>query len=107
MYAEAAVDGSRATVWAPASSAGGRSLTVDLGARAKISGIAVGWTDALPATSSIQTSLDGSTWTDAPPADSTGLFRKPLQARYLRVSMTVASGAARTGIREVVVSKST
>jgi len=106
MYAEAAVDGSRATVWAPDPIAGGGSLTVDLGAETQVSGIAVGWTDALPATSSIQTSLDGSTWTNAPPADSTGHFHKPVQARYVRVNMTVASGAARTGIREVVVTKS-
>jgi hypothetical protein len=66
----------------------------------------VGWTDALPSTFSIQTSLDGSTWTNAPPADSTGHFHKPVQARYVRVNMTVASGAARTGIREMVVTKS-
>jgi F5/8 type C domain len=52
-----------------------------------------------PASYSIQTSLDGSTWTNAPPADSTGQFRNPVQARYVRVNMTVASGAGRTGIR--------
>ncbi len=106
MYAEAAVDGSKATIWAPAPSAGGGSLTVNLGARTKISGIAVQWTDALPASFSIQTSLDGSTWTNPPPADPTGRFRNPVQARYVRVNMTVASGADRTGIREVVVTKS-
>ena len=66
----------------------------------------MGWTDALPATSSIQTSLDGSTWTSAPPADSTGHFRNPVQVRYVRVNITVATGAARTGIREVVVTRS-
>jgi len=42
-----------------------------------------------------------------PPADSTGHFRNPVQARYVRVNMTVASGADRTAIREVVVTKST
>jgi len=30
-----------------------------------------------------------------------------VQARYVRVNMTVASGAGRTGIREVVVTNST
>ena len=107
MYAEAAVDGSKATIWAPAPSAGGGSLTVDLLAPTKISGVAVQWTDNLPASSSIETSLDGTTWTKAPPADSTGQFRHAVQARYVRVSMTVASGAGRTGIREVVVTNST
>jgi hypothetical protein len=101
MYAEAAVDGSRATIWAPAPTAGGGSLTVDLGARTKLSGAAVQWTDNLPSTSSIQTSLDASTWTSAPPTDETGQFRNPVQARYLRVNLTIASGANRTGIREV------
>ena len=107
MYAEAAVDGSKATIWAPAPSAGGGNLTVDLLAPTEISGVAVQWTDNLPASSSIQTSLDGMTWTNAPPADPTGQFRHPVQARYVRVSMTVASGAGRTGIREVVVTNST
>jgi hypothetical protein len=106
MYAEAAVDGSTATIWAPAPDADGDSLTVNVGARTKVSGIAVQWTDALPASSSIQTSLDGSTWTNAPPTDSTGSFRNPVQARYVRVNLTVADGASRTGIREVVVTKS-
>ena len=103
MYAEAAVDGSKATIWAPDPTAGGGNLTVDLGARTKISAIAVQWTDAQPASSSIQTSQDGQTWTNAPPADSNGKFHTPVRARYVRVNMTVASGADRTGIREVVV----
>jgi trehalose/maltose hydrolase-like predicted phosphorylase len=105
MYAEAAVDGSGATIWAPDSSAGGGNVTVDLGSRTKISGIAVDWTDARPASSSIQISLDGNKWTSAPPADATGHLRNPVEARYVRVNMTVASGAPRTGIREVSVTK--
>ena len=40
------------------------------------------------------------------PGRSTGEFRNPVQARYVRVNMTVSSGAPRTGIREVVVTKS-
>src|SRR2546423_1791282 len=82
MFAEAAVDGSKATIWAPARapapSATDGSLTVDLGARTKISGIVVQWTDTLPASSAVQTSLDGSTWTNGPPADSPGQFRNPV-----------------------------
>jgi trehalose/maltose hydrolase-like predicted phosphorylase len=103
MYAEGAVDGSKATIWAPDPNAGGGNLTVDLGRRTGVSGVAVQWTDTQPASSSIQLSQDGQTWTSAPPADSTGRFRNTVQARYVRVNMTVASGAGRTGIREVVV----
>src|SRR5215212_1598684 len=105
MYAEAAVDGSGATIWAPDPSAGGGNVTVDLGSRMKISGIAVDWTDARPASSTIQVSLDGNKWTTAPQADATGQLRNPVEARYVRVNMTVASGAPRTGIREVSVTK--
>jgi hypothetical protein len=103
MYAEAGVDGSKATIWAPDPDAHGGNLTVDLGSRTKISGVAVQWTDAQPASSSLQTSQDGQTWTNAPPADATGKLHNPVRARYVRVNMTVASGADRTGIREVVV----
>jgi trehalose/maltose hydrolase-like predicted phosphorylase len=102
MYAEAAVDGSKATIWAPDPNAGGGNLTVDVGTATTVSSVAVQWTDAQPRTSSIQTSQDGQTWANAP-ADSTGRLRKPAQARYVRVNMTPAKGADRTGIREVVV----
>jgi trehalose/maltose hydrolase-like predicted phosphorylase len=107
MYPEAAVDGSRATIWALSPTANSGSLTVDLGARTQISGVTVQWTDTRPAASSIQTSLDGSTWTNAPPIDKTGNFRQPVEARYLRINVTKASGADRTGIREVVATKAT
>ena len=103
MYAEAAVDGSKATIWAPDPNANAGNLTVDLGGRTKISGVAVQWTDTQPASSGIQTSQDGQTWTNAPPADSTGKLHTPVRARYVRVNMTVAGGSERTGIREVVV----
>jgi trehalose/maltose hydrolase-like predicted phosphorylase len=103
MYAEAAVDGSKATIWAPDPKAGGGNLTVDLGARTKISSVAVQWTDVQPASSSIQTSQDGQTWTNAPPADASGKLKTPVRARYIRVNMTVADSTKRTGIGEVVV----
>jgi trehalose/maltose hydrolase-like predicted phosphorylase len=106
MYAEAAVDGSTATIWAPSPQAGSGSLTVDLGTRTKVSGVLVQWTDAAPSSSSIQTSIDGTTWTAAPPTDpTTGNFRNSVQARYIRVNLTAASDTSRTGIREVVVFK--
>jgi hypothetical protein len=50
---------------------------------------------------------NGNTWTDAPPADSSDQFAKPVRARYVRVNMTRAAGAERTGIREVVVTMAT
>jgi trehalose/maltose hydrolase-like predicted phosphorylase len=100
MYAEAGVDGSEATIWAPDAATG--STTVDLGRRVKVRTIAVHWTDTLPASSTIETSLDGSTWTAAPPADSSGRLRNPTDARYVRVTLT-RSGEERTGIRELVV----
>jgi len=106
MYPEAAVDGSKATIWAPAPAAGGGSLTVDLGARTKLSGATVQWTDTLPSSSKIETSLDASTWSAAPATNQTGQFSHPIQARYLRITMTSGSGAERTGIREVVALKS-
>jgi hypothetical protein len=102
MYAEAAVDGSAATIWAPADASA--SLTVDLGSATKISQVSVSWTDTTPASSSIETSADGSTWTPAS-ADSTGKLSKAVRARYVRVNMTRASGVARSGIRELVVTK--
>ena len=76
MYAEAAVDGSRATIWAPDPNEHGGNLTVDLG-RARITRIAVQWTDTQPSSSGIQTSQDGRTWTNAPPADATGRLHIP------------------------------
>jgi len=102
MYAEAAVDGSSATIWAPADASA--SLTVDLGSTAQISHVAVSWTDTKPASSSIETSADGSTWTPAA-VDAGGKLAKPVKVRYVRVKMTRASGAARTGIRELIVTK--
>ena len=106
MYAEAAVDGSEATIWAPAAATGSTttgSMTVDLGRRLKLRTIAVHWTDALPASSSIETSRDGSSWKTAPPADSSGKLRNPVHARFVRVTLTGA-GDVRTGIRELLVS---
>jgi trehalose/maltose hydrolase-like predicted phosphorylase len=99
MYAEAAVDGSPATIWAPDAATG--STTVDLGSRVTVKTIAVDWTDTLPASSSYETSLDGSTWR-AVSVDGSGTLHNPTRARYVRVTLTQA-GEERTGIRELVV----
>ena len=103
MFAEAGVDGSKATIWAPDPAANGGDFTVDLGTRNNVKGIDVEWTDAKPVSSSISTSLRRDEWTPALPADSSGQLSRPVDARYVRVSMTVASGAPRTGIRQLVV----
>jgi hypothetical protein len=102
MYAEAAVDGSDATIWAPAEATA--ALTADLRSKKQVGGIAVHWTDTLPASSRIEASADGKTWTVVSPApDENGTLGSPVTARYVRVTMTRAGGAARTGIREVEV----
>jgi F5/8 type C domain-containing protein/glycosyl hydrolase family 65 len=93
MYAEAAVDGSDATIWAPVDAAA--SLTVELGKLTKVSDVQVHWTETLPSSSRIEWSTDGTTWTTVGHAT--------VRARYVRVTMTRAAGADRTGIREVVV----
>ena len=100
MSAEAAVDGSEATVWAPDAGATG-STTVDLGRRVRVKTIAVDWTDTRPTSSSIETSLDGSTWTPAP-ADASGKLKNPTTARYVRVTLT-RPGEELTGVREIAV----
>jgi trehalose/maltose hydrolase-like predicted phosphorylase len=98
-YAEAAVDGSAATVWSPAASPA--SLTVDLGQLTRISSVVTTWGDVTPATSRILTSTDGTTWTERR-AGSAGKLQPPADARYVRIEVT-SSGTAHPGLRELVV----
>jgi hypothetical protein len=100
LYAEAAVDGSEATVWAPAEASG--AITVDLGRRIQVTGVTTLWTDATPASYRILVSTNGSRWTEAP-LNSDGTLQHPVQARYVRVELTQASSDERTGIRELQV----
>jgi hypothetical protein len=100
MYPEAAVDGSQATYWALDPDASSGSLRVDLGKRQKIKVIAVDWTNTRPGSYSIETSLDGSTWSAAPAADADGTLHNTVNARYVRVTLTRASDE-RVGIREL------
>ena len=102
MYAEAAVDGSIATVWALAPADASGSLTVDLGARKRVSRITPRWTDALPGSYQVLVSADGTRWTQAPAADARGVLDHPVNARYVRVDLTRA-GTGRTGLRELEV----
>ena len=84
MYAEAAVDGSTATVWSPTVSLA--SLTVDLGKVTRVSSVVTTWS-VKPASSRILTSTDGTTWTDTR-VGSTGKLHGPVDARYVRVEVT-------------------
>jgi F5/8 type C domain/Glycosyl hydrolase family 65 central catalytic domain/Glycosyl hydrolase family 65, C-terminal domain len=99
MYAEAAVDGSAATFWAPTASSA--DLTVDLGTVTRVSSVVIEWSDTPPASSRILTSADGTTWTEAH-VDSTGRLNDPIDARYVRTEVTSA-GTTHPGIRELAV----
>jgi hypothetical protein len=103
LYAEAAVDGSDATVWAPAAATA--NLTVDIGTRTQIARIVTRWTDTQPSSSRVLVSSDGTTWSAAPPTDASGVLQHRVKARYVRVELTRA-GTARTGLRELEVSGS-
>jgi hypothetical protein len=96
-YAEAAVDGSAATVWSPEASAA--NLTVDLGKVMHVTRVVLSWTDTRPASSRILTSGDGKTWTEAR-VDANGALAVPVDARYVRVEVT-SSGTTHPGLREL------
>ena len=97
-YAEAAVDGNRATVWAPDAAQG--SLTADLGRPTRIARIDVAWTEPPPASFKILVSADGGSWTAV---DAAFAFPHPIEARYVRVDVAAAGGDRRTGLREMTV----
>ena len=99
-YAEAAVDGSAATVWTPAGSPA--NLTVDLGSVTRIASVVTTWGDTAPATSRILTSTDGSTWTERR-VSSAGKLTPAVDARYVRVEVTSA-GTTHPSLRELAVS---
>jgi len=103
MYAEAAVDGSAATIWAPDPATATADLTVDLGRATTITRITPQWTEVLPTSSQVLTSLDGTTWTAAPVAGADGSLTAPVSARYVRVEFTRGPTAERTGLRELEV----
>ena len=103
MLAEAAVDGSMATLWAPAPTETRGSLRVDLGKPFLISRITPHWTDVPPSTRQIVTSTDATHWTAAP-AKPDGTLSHPVNARYVRVDLTRPAGTGqRIGIRELEV----
>lgn len=99
MYAEAAVDGSRATIWAPTATTA--SVTVDLRQEQTVGRVVTRWTDTAPSSWRILTSRDGNTWTAAKVGPD-GTIRARTTARYVRVEMT-RSSTERTGLRELEV----
>ncbi|WP_299528277.1 glycosyl hydrolase family 65 protein [uncultured Streptomyces sp.] len=89
LYAEAAVDGSPATTWAPDGATG--TLTTDLGRPRRITSAAPAWSDVPPAAHTVETSLDGSAWRPYAPGAT---------ARWIRVSVTSADPEKPAGIAE-------
>jgi trehalose/maltose hydrolase-like predicted phosphorylase len=101
LYAEAAVDGNHATVWAPDGREG--SLTADLAQPVRISGVKLQWSQAPPASVRLSTSTDGTSWADVTGADASGRFPQPVVARYVRVEVRSSGDTERPGIRELEV----
>jgi trehalose/maltose hydrolase-like predicted phosphorylase len=104
LYAEAAVDGNRATVWAPDGPEG--SLTADLQGPVRIAAINVRWDEA-PASYRISVSTDGASWTTVTPASDTGRLAEATVARYVRVDVQSPPEGRRSGIRELEVIRAT
>lgn len=100
LYAEAAVDGNRATVWAPDAAEG--SLTTDLGRPTRIARIGVVWSEPPPASFQVLVSPDGDRWT-AVDAGAIGELPEPVVGRYVRVEVRAAGADRRPGIRELEV----
>jgi trehalose/maltose hydrolase-like predicted phosphorylase len=97
-YAEAAVDGSTATTWAPTASPG--TLTVDLGSAARLSSVVAQWATA-PASSRVLVSQDGTTFTEIS-VGTDGKVGGRVDARYVRLEAT-ASGTTMPELRELEV----
>ncbi|MEU7219782.1 discoidin domain-containing protein [Nocardia iowensis] len=99
-YADAAVDGSLGTSWAPNGVQG--SVTVDLGVDARIGRIVPQWTDDTPPSLTVLASSDEQNWTMIT-LDSAGAPTDPISARYLRLDVTGSDPAAHPGVRELEV----
>jgi trehalose/maltose hydrolase-like predicted phosphorylase len=97
-YAEAAVDGSTATTWAPTASPG--TLTVDLGSVVRLSSVVAQWETA-PASSQVLASRDGTTFTTVR-LGSDGRVTGRVDARYVRVQ-AMGSGTTLPALRELEV----
>ncbi|MDT5036068.1 MAG: beta-glucosidase, partial [Micromonosporaceae bacterium] len=95
--ADKAIDGDPATRWSSLF-ADPQSLTVDLGAQARVSGVTMMWEAAFASAYSVETSIDGTTWTpafstttgDGGTDEVTGL---DVAARYVRLTGTARATA--------------
>ncbi|WP_019856018.1 glycosyl hydrolase family 65 protein [Actinopolyspora mortivallis] len=91
-YAEAAVDGSTATTWTPASRRS--ELTVELEKPSWVGEVRAEWTDTAPKEHRVLVSVDGRHFTEFHP------WGPPRLARYVRVEVT-SPPQAQAGIREL------
>jgi hypothetical protein len=98
-YAEAAVDGSVATVWSPTASPA--SLSVDLGKATLVSSVVATWTDTKRTSTRVLTSTDGTAWTEQR-VNASGKLQTPVSARFVRVEVT-SSATPLPGLRELEV----
>ncbi|WP_330256322.1 discoidin domain-containing protein [Nocardia sp. NBC_00565] len=101
-YADAAVDGSTATGWAPNGPQG--ALTVDLGKETPIDRIVPHWTEPAPATITFTISADEHTWTPVTVNPATGTLPSAVSARYVRIELTATNPATHPGVRELEIS---
>ncbi|MEV8454011.1 glycosyl hydrolase family 65 protein [Streptomyces sp. NPDC052095] len=90
LYAAAAVDGSRATVWSPAGRTG--TLTVDLGRVAAVTSAVPEWAQPRPAASRLEVSADQRRWRP---------YRAGEPARWIRLTVTSVDEHHPTGVREL------
>ncbi|MGW4841608.1 discoidin domain-containing protein [Nocardia brasiliensis] len=97
-YADAAVDGSVGTGWAPG--AGPATYTVDLGTGTPIGRILPRWSGPAPA-ATFEASPDNHTWTAVDLDPATGATTRPLTTRYLRLTLSAMDPAARPDLREL------
>ncbi|WP_433192356.1 discoidin domain-containing protein [Nocardia sp. CA-107356] len=101
-YADAAVDGSTATGWAPDGPRG--ALTVDLGKETSIDRIVPRWTEPAPATTTFTVSADQHAWTPVTVDPATGTLPSPISARYVRLELTATNPTTHPGLRELEIS---
>ncbi|MFD6157738.1 discoidin domain-containing protein [Nocardia sp. NPDC060256] len=100
-YAEAAVDGSIATGWAPDADRG--TLTVDLGTETPVGRILPHWSDPAPTAPTVSVSPDNKAWTAVTVDPATGTLASPISARYVRLDIAAADPTVHPGLRELEV----
>ncbi|WP_433622000.1 discoidin domain-containing protein [Nocardia sp. CA-120079] len=100
-YADAAVDGSLATGWAPDSNRG--NLTVDLGTDQPIDKILPHWADLEPSYT-ITASADNHNWTPVATDSASGTVQNAVTARYLRLQIISPNPTIHPTLQELEIS---